>query len=156
MVDSRDADGEQILELLALHRYFLNASFLRDVFMRRVKRAQSSESIDPVTLMDDQISMSLWYATLYVVIEGWRNANLADREVDALLADSHADRLRRFRNQVFHYQREYDNPRLLEFLGEDDDDARVATDWVKQTHSALGRAIERTVEERLGVSILRS
>ncbi|NPC42939.1 hypothetical protein [Nocardioides sp. zg-1230] len=155
MASSKGADGEQVLELLALHGYFLNASFLRDVFMRRVRRAQSSEAIDPVTFMDDQISMSLWYATLYVVIEGWRQAKLADPDVDALLADNHADRLRRFRNQVFHYQREYDNPRLLDFLGEDDADAKAATDWVRRTHAALGTAIERAVEERLGHTVPR-
>lgn len=155
MPDSGDADAEQILELLALHKYFLNASFLRDVFMRRVEHARSRGATDPVTWVDDQISMSLWYATLYVVIEGWRKAKLTDPEVDALLADGHADRLRRFRNQVFHYQREYDNPRLLEFLGEDDADAQAATDWVKQTHKALGRAIERAVENRMGLAILR-
>lgn len=155
MVHSGDADGEQILALLALHKYFLNADFLRDVFLRRIKRDQSPEATDPVTSMDDLIAMSLWYATVYVVIEGWREAKLADPELDALLADSHVDRLRRFRNQVFHYQREYDNPRLLEFLGEDDADAHAATDWIKRTHTALGRAIERAVENRLGHGILR-
>lgn len=156
VANRKAADGTQALELLALHSYYLNASFLRDVFMRRVKRGQSPETIDPFTLMDHQIAMSLWYATLYVVIEGWREAKLADPDVDALLADSHADRLRRFRNQVFHYQREYDNPRVLEFLGEDDADAKAATDWVRRTHAALGRAIERAVEERLGHTVPRS
>lgn len=154
MVESKDADGEQILELLALHKYFLNADFLRDVFMRRIKRDQPPAATDPVTSIDDLIAMSLWYATVYVVIEGWREAKLADPELDALLADGHVDRLRRFRNQVFHYQREYDNPKLLEFLGQDDADAHAATDWIKRTHTALGRAIERAVEDRLGHKIL--
>lgn len=154
MVNSTNADGEQILELLALHKYFLNADFLRDVFMRRIKRDQSPAATDPVTSTDDEIAMSLWYATLYVVIEGWRESKLADPELDTLLADSHADRLRRFRNQVFHYQREYDNPRLIEFMGEDDADAHAATDWIRRTHTALGRAIERAVEDRLGHSVL--
>jgi hypothetical protein len=154
MVDRGDADGQQILELLALHKYFLNADFLRDLFMRRIKRGQSPAATDPVTSMDDMIAMSLWYATVYVVIEGWLQANLANAEVDVLLADGHVDRLRRFRNQMFHYQREYDNPRLLEFLGEDDADAHAATEWIKRTHTALGRAIQAAVEDRLGRSIL--
>jgi hypothetical protein len=150
MVHSGDAEGGQALELMALHKYFLNADFLRDVFMRRIKRDQSPAATDPVTSMDDMIALSLWYATVYVVIEGWRKTKLADPELDVLLADSRVDRLRRFRNQVFHYQREYDNPRLLEFLGEDDVDAHAATDWIKRTHTALGRAIEVAVEDRLG------
>jgi hypothetical protein len=150
VVHSGDADGEQVLELLALHKYFLNADYLRDVFMRRIKRDQSPAATDPITSMDDMIAMSLWYATVYVVIEGWREAKLADSELDALLADGHVDRLRRFRNQLFHYQREYDNPRLLEFLGEDDADSHAATDWIKRTHVALGRAIEGAIKNRLG------
>src|SRR3954447_17367173 len=120
MVQPTGADSKQILELLALHKYFLNASFLRDVFMRRIKRDQSPAATDPVTSMDDLIAMSLWFATVYVVIEGWLETKLTDPELNALLVDSHVHRLRRFRNQVFHYQREYDNPKLLEFLGQDD------------------------------------
>ncbi|KRA30968.1 MULTISPECIES: hypothetical protein [unclassified Nocardioides] len=149
MVEPRDPDGEQILQLLALHKYFLNADFLRDVFVRRIKRGQSPADTDPVTAMDDMIAMSLWYATVYVVIEGWRTANLADAELDVLLTDGHVDKLRRFRNQVFHYQSEYDNPKLLEFLGSDDADAHAATDWIKRTHAALGRAIQQAVEDLL-------
>lgn len=149
-----DAGDDQVLELLALHKYFLNADFLRDVFMRRIKRDQSPAATDPLTSMDDMISMSLWYATVYVVIEGWRETDLADAELDELLGDVYVDKLRRFRNQVFHYQLEYDNPKLLEFLGEDDADAHVATEWVKRTHAALGRAIQRAVEDRLGHAIL--
>lgn len=149
MDDSVGTDGDQVLGLLALHKYFLNADFLRDVFLRRIRRKQSPLAADPFTSMDDQIALSLWYAAVYVVIEGWRSVNLADAELDVLLADSHVDKLRRFRNQVFHYQREYDNPRLLEFLGSDDADARAATNWINRTHAALGRAIQNAVEELL-------
>jgi hypothetical protein len=122
--------------------------------MRRIKGAQSPAATDPVTSMDDLIAMSLWYATTYVVIEGWQEANLADAELDELLADGHTDKLRRFRNQVLHFQREYDNPRLIEFLGEDDADAHAATEWIKRTHTALGRAIKRAIEDRLGNGVL--
>jgi hypothetical protein len=153
MVESADPEGEQVLQLLALHKYFLNADFLCDVFMRRIKRDQSPSEIDSATSLDDTIAMSLWYATVYVVIEGWRSTKLADTELDVLLADGHVDKLRRFRNQVFHYQREYDNPRLLEFMGSDDSDAHAATDWIKRTHTALGKAIQKAVEDRLGHKI---
>lgn len=153
MVQPTDPDGDQILKLLALHKYFLNADFLRDVFMRRMRREQSPGAIDPVTSMDDMAAMSLWYASVYVVIEGWRKTSLADSELDALLADGHVDRLRRFRNQVFHYQTQYDNRRLLDFLGEDDAESSTATDWIKRTHANLGRAIEQAVEDRIGQGI---
>lgn len=153
MTDDRDPVKDQFLRLMALHKYFLNADFLRDVFMKRLVREKSPRDVDSTTAIDDQIAMALWYATLYVVIEGWRETGLSDPDVDRLLSDGHSDRLRRFRNQLFHYQREYDNPRLLEFLGADDDEAREATRWVRQTHAQLGRAIEKAVAELIGTSL---
>ena len=50
--------------------------------------------------------MSHWYASEYVVIEGWRDAGLHDPVVDHAL-DGWAgvvDNLRRYRNGVFHFQ----------------------------------------------------
>lgn len=82
-----------------------------------------------------------------VVIEGWRKAGISDSEVDEILGDDRVDDLRRFRNQIFHYQREYDNPKLLEFLRIEDADAKKATTWIRRTHAALGRAIERALQD---------
>ncbi|MXG92062.1 hypothetical protein [Nocardioides flavescens] len=149
MASVSNPEQERFFAVMALHNYFLNADFLRDLFMKRIKRNQSPSDVNPVTAMDDLIAMSLWYATVYVVMEGWREAKLSDPEVDELLADRHVERLRRFRNQVFHYQRAYDNPKLLEFLGADDADAHAATDWIKRTHKALGRAIQQAAEDIL-------
>lgn len=150
MKRDQDAAHKRFEALLALHRYFLNADYMRDVFMRRIKREQSPVEVDPATALDDQIAMSLWYSTVYVVIEGWREIGLSEPHVDELLGDERAGRLRAFRNQVFHYQRAYDNHRLLAFLGEGDDDAKAATHWIRRTHIALGRAIRAALEEHTG------
>lgn len=147
MVDPRDAEKEQFFRVMALHKYFLNADFVRDVFMRRINRKQSPAQVDFATSMDDSIALSLWYATVYVVIEGWRKAGLADSEVDELLGDDRVDDLRRFRNQVFHYQLEYDNPKLLEFLGTGDEETQEAISWIRRIHTALGRGIEKAVQD---------
>lgn len=101
MVNLHDPQDEHFVQVMALHKYFLNADFLRDVFMRRIKRDKSASEIDPASSIDDMIAMSLWYSTVYVVIEGWREAKLADPELNELLADELVERLRRFRNQIF-------------------------------------------------------
>lgn len=146
MVDTLDAEKEQFFRVMALHKYFLNADFARDVFMRRTNREQSPAEVDFASSMDDSIALSLWYATVYVVIEGWRATEISDSEVDALLGDDRVDDLRRFRNQIFHYQPAYDNPKLLEFLGTGDADAQEATAWIRRTHAALGRAIAQALQ----------
>ncbi len=150
MVDPKGPRQVQFERLMALHRYFLNADFMRDTFMRRVKRRQSPDEVDFAAGMDDSIALSLWYATLYVAIEGWRAVGLIDPELAPLLADDRTDELRRFRNQVFHYKREYDNPRVLGFLGWSDSDAHTATEWVRRTHRTLGRTIEKAIEDLIG------
>jgi hypothetical protein len=50
--------------------------------------------------------MSYWYAALYVVIEGWRDLGLADATIDALLQSPNVDLLKRYRNGVFHFQKD--------------------------------------------------
>ena len=147
MGETTDPSREAFFQLAALHKYFLNADFLRDVFMRRIKRVQSPAERSFVESLDDGIAMSLWYATLYVVIEGWRKIKIADPDLDVLLDDDRVDDLRRFRNQMFHYQREYDNPKLLEFLGTDDGDAQSATEWIRRTHFSLERAIKQAMND---------
>jgi len=63
VVDPRDAEKEQFFRVLALHKYFLNADFVRDVFMRRINQEQSPAEVDFATSMDDSTTLSLWYAT---------------------------------------------------------------------------------------------
>jgi hypothetical protein len=48
--------------------------------------------------------MHLWMALLYVVADGFKELQLKDPKVNALL-DAHLDELRVFRNSVFHYQK---------------------------------------------------
>lgn len=146
----RDPQAERFIRLMALHKYFLNASFMRDVFKKRIAARPALDKVAFVTGHDNITAMSLWYATVYVVIEGWCEAKLTDPAVDELLADTErVGHLRRFRNQVFHYQKAYDNPRLLEFLGTNNSDAEAATKWIEKTHVALGRGIEKTLKEML-------
>lgn len=136
MVDHGGIRSVQAVRLLALHKYFLNADYLRDAFIRRPKRPLPPSEVDPVTAMDDMIAMSLRYSTTYVVIQGWQKLKLSDPELDELLADEELDQLRRIRNQMFHYQAEYDNPKLLEFLGAGPAEVSSATEWVTGTHRA--------------------
>ncbi len=47
--------------------------------------------------------------------QGWE-LGLADKEVDALIASQNVELLRRYRNGVFHFQREYFDERFLELI----------------------------------------
>ncbi len=45
-----------------------------------------------------------WFATLFVVSEGWKELKMADTEINSLI-DQHLDSLRLFRNAVYHFQK---------------------------------------------------
>jgi len=64
--------------------------------------------------------LSSWYASLWVVIEGWQQVPLADAAVDEFLAAApkYQDLLKRYRNGVYHYQPRMLDSRLTEFLEE--------------------------------------
>jgi len=78
--------------------------------------------------------MSYWYAALYVVVEGWRELELHDAEVDRLLASPNVEYLRKYRNGVFHFQRDYFDLRFVELASSPDGVA-----WVHDLTAALSR-----------------
>lgn len=50
------------------------------------------------------VLLSYWYASLFVVVEGWRTLALEDQEIGRLLQSPHVETLRRYRNGAFHFQ----------------------------------------------------
>jgi hypothetical protein len=107
-----------------LHRYFLWADRMRVHFYATLAadRAQSSAGVpqEPTSDVFLHPYMSYWYAGTYVLIEGWRELELRDEKIDALLRAPHVDLLRRYRNGAFHFQADYFDSRLLGFIGSDD------------------------------------
>ncbi len=80
--------------------------------------------------------VSQWYASLYVVFEGWKELALGDRSIDALIR-SHPELvslLRRYRNAVLHYQREFIDPRFKEFARAD-----ASAMWAQVLHGEFVR-----------------
>lgn len=76
--------------------------------------------------------MAYWYSSLFVVCEGWQELNLADREVDQLLASENLGTLKRFRHGAFHFQKDYFDPRFMDFIDND-----LSVDWVTALDAAL-------------------
>ena len=92
------------------------------------------------------IFMGAWYSYLYVVIEGYKELELHDIEIDELINSDHVDRLRRFRNSTFHYQKEWLSHKTLEIFENDLEDDHV--DWVQNLHLKLGAFISREIKKQ--------
>ena len=63
------------------------------------------------------MTLTVFYGLIYVVVEGYRELQLKDETIDALLTNiDFVDHLRRFRNAVFHFQKVPLDERLVAFL----------------------------------------
>lgn len=117
----------------SLGRYFIWSDKMRHEF--HVLIASNKGDDDMVFLEYVHLYMSYWYASLYVVIEGWQAMNLKDDAINGLLDSPYLDLLRRYRNAVFHFQKRFSDKRFMELMlaGEE------SVDWVRNVHSEFGR-----------------
>ncbi len=134
--DSLDSKTPKIPPEVALHRYFIWANKMRtdfDVLLAKRKNIKVPESL---ILIEDNMYMSYWYAGLYVVIEGWRELKLEDTAIDNLLSrEGYVELLRRYRNGVFHYQKDYFDSRFADVWSQNKD----FVTWVRELNGQFGR-----------------
>ena len=88
--------------------------------------------------------MSYWYGGLFVVIEGWKELQLSDSVIDGLLASPNVELLRRYRNGVFHFQRDYHDQRFHEFMTQGIDEIV----WVRALNEQFGRFFLEQINRR--------
>jgi hypothetical protein len=125
-----------------LFRYFMAASLMRQDFYKHLKEEPrirgKDEAVDAAMFLVSKggIHMCLWYGMLYVVIEGWLEAKLSDPEIDRLLASPNVEFLKRFRNGMFHFQKDqWLSPKLSDFM----DPKLGSVDWVRSLTSEFRR-----------------
>jgi hypothetical protein len=139
MTDSaHDRRNPELSDLYTLHRYYIWANAMGTEFKRMLAEASEAGSqIEPGTETGILafMWMSYWYAALYVVIEGWRELGVHDEQADALLESPNVDLLRRYRNGVFHFQRQYFDARFMGLI----DDGEDVVEWVESLNNAFSR-----------------
>lgn len=120
-------------EIYTLHRYFIWANemrtYLDNLLLSKQNMPKERRNIEA------NIYMSYWYAGLYVLIEGWRDLGLKDDIIDKLLDNPLVDLLRRFRNGVFHYQRNYFDERFMDLINEQE----KCISWIRNLNREFGR-----------------
>lgn len=127
-------------DINALHRYFIWSDRMRvhfDQVLQRKLDAQKpfSEKEKHVFDIETFMYMSLWYGTFYVLVEGWKELGLSDPEIDKLLVSENTSMLRRYRNGVFHYQRNYVDDRFQEIMRDGID----SVTWIRELREAFSR-----------------
>lgn len=128
--------------LFALHGHWMTADAVRHHLRRSNRRwFARGEGLKPRFLSKTAFDFStfhvirVWYALLYVVIEGYGKLEATDAKIDELLAEEQmVDSLRRFRNATFHYQKDPIPPKLLEFLTAKDSEI-----WIRDLNKAFDK-----------------
>jgi hypothetical protein len=139
--------------LVALHRYYIWTNRLREWFDRSLAVCGWPKASDfPTWFADDPgLFMSHWYASLYVVVEGYQELGLHDTKVDSLLASSNVHLLKRYRNGVDHFQKTYFDLRFVDFMGTAD-----TPQWTRDLNRELGRFFIETLRKESGSSAAAS
>jgi hypothetical protein len=131
-------------EVLNLYKYFIWADSMKTAYENFLDR--NIREIIPIAKFEAEYNLfiSYWFAGLYVVIEGWQELNLKDKEIDSLLKSPNVNLLRRYRNGVFHFQRDYFDERFMGFLRDGVDRIR----WVQVLHGQFERFFVEWSQER--------
>lgn len=122
----------------SLHRYFIWADEMRLRFEEWILKEASKEKDIKTSLY-----LSLWYAFLYVVVEGWKRLNLKDPSIDLLLESPLVKKLKQYRNGVFHFQPKYDDQRLQQFYENDD-----SVEWIRSLHASFSTVLLSMLKAR--------
>jgi len=134
--------------LLSLHYYFVVAARMQHHFESNpvaVEEPSAAGSRDSDLAALELFSgpqgnfMYYWYASLYIVVQGFRNLRLNDPRINALLASPNIKTLRRCWNAVFHYQPDYFTGKLpiqsSDFIG-----------WVRELMEAFRAYFAREIK----------
>jgi hypothetical protein len=136
------ARGNMEIAQATLHRYFIWANRLRMEFEKALETERTdlanifaAEPSQPFLffLTDAGAFMSLWYAALYVVVEGWQELGLCGGTIDELLLSPNTALLKRYRNGVCHFQESWLDDRMKDFCASEHSAA-----WVHALHEAFG------------------
>jgi hypothetical protein len=117
---------KNVSRYLALHRYFLQASRNRSLFLTEL---QGGHPEGPHT----RLYLELWYACLVPVLEGWKTEKIQEAAVTAFIRQKRKVKLlRQCRNAVFHYSAHYLDERTEELMTEEG-----MVEWVHGLHKAI-------------------
>ena len=141
---------------LMLERYFVWCRTMFELLSAKEAELRGKpEPLDDTNPLDDDryktgALIGHWIAALCPVIEGWEELKLSDAEIDSLLLEGahkkHRERLVRFRNGVFHYQRSHDDSRFTQYW----DEASATGLWTIKVERAFERFFRIHAESKYG------
>jgi hypothetical protein len=126
----------------ALHRYWVRADAIRELIKKNQIFGIRSRKNRLIYDLDIFLIIETYYSLLYVVIEGYKEINIEDKNINILLQENnYVDFLRLFRNSIFHYQKEPISEKTLKFLETKDSEI-----WINKLNIALKKYFEENLK----------
>jgi hypothetical protein len=145
-----DNSLEKNAAVFNLYKYFIWSDHMKNDYDNLLQKI-IQEMIPPARFdIEYNLYMSYWFSSLYVVIEGWTQLRLKDKEIGVLLNSPNVQLLRRYRNGVFHFQKDYFDERFLVFLR----DGINRIEWIKKLHDEFKRFFHDWYEVEVHRTIL--
>lgn len=122
-------------EIVSLHRYYIWANRMRTHFDALLERKAEGKADENAFEVEARLYMSYWYASLYVVIEGWEKLRLSDPIIDALLLSGNVALLKRYRDGTFHYHKDYNDKKFIALIEKGEN----VVEWIRSLNLEFGR-----------------
>lgn len=140
----RPLAGVDVNQVVLLHRHWIAANLQRARFNELLPDANGPFENEGFLASECFVAMYLWYALLWVVIEGFQNRAIDIRGPMSADIGAMAAPLRRCRNAIFHVPERNHDPRLFDLM-ENRDSALV----VSRISTGFGRLfIEEAVARK--------
>lgn len=129
-------------EIVTLYRYFAYAAHMRSLFRKEFnpewKELVETDIAGLLFFLFSPATLYLMYSYsgIYLVIEGWQELKLTDPKIDELLDSPFVDRLRRFRNATFHFQKQPLSPKHFQFFGTEEE---ATEKWLNKLYAEFER-----------------
>lgn len=122
------------------------ANIIKIEFDKQLAKMNRNEKIDPNRFFADRLGayMCIWYSLLYCVLDEIIKSGV---DIPGLHVDYDIlDKLRKFRNAVFHPQPEYFSSMLFKLIKESNSALEI-----RSIHSALGNFFLQEMKRKIGM-----
>jgi len=124
--------------LQSLHRYWKKCNDILSLVKFPKKGIFQEKNISEDLNIFYRLTVA--YALLYVVIEGYKNLELKDKNIDKILLNNvNLDNLRLLRNYTFHFQKAEVSEKLMRFI-----ELKDSYDWVMNLKSEFDKFFSKT------------
>jgi hypothetical protein len=133
----------RLTQFVSLRQYYRWSVSLYEAAAPSLQSGVDARNVSPDEARRTSAYLAYWFASLYVLAEGWQELKFSHPAVNPFLTDDRLDVLRRFRNFVFHFQKNYADSKFDDLALND----RANVEWALRFAAALDQVLRAHFDE---------